>query len=430
MTTYNRGHHIKPTIESVLRQTFADFELTVVGDGCNDDTELAVSSFGSEKISWRNLEENSGSQSFPNNEGIRCSRGHWICYLGHDDLWTADHLARLWENIKSDKAADFVVSGCIYYGPEGSEVYYVTGLFDSSDAALENFFPPSSICHRRNVVDRIGEWRDPRSISAPVDCEFLLRAAHAGLRFSSTGHVTVHKFAAGHRYLSYLRPSADEQLAMLRSFGHDDDGRLERFIETSKRKGLFMGMRYPDFSMQQKGRLFQLNRQNKGVSRPGLRPLLERVIIEQSDDPRALDWHNLERPRSRLARFFRKLAGDVDRITGARPFRWSGPNPHPKILIPFTGDWARIAIRTHNVPPVDVSVFVEKFRVNHVIEAEPDGTFWMVFFAQLSQSDYTVVTLQTPVFCPHEASGNGDNRRLGIAVSDIAIEPARTGTTV
>jgi glycosyltransferase involved in cell wall biosynthesis len=401
LATYNRGRHITPTILSVLRQTFADFELIVVGDGCDDDTEQAVRSFGSDKISWRDLKQNSGSQSVPNNEGIGRSRGRWICYIGHDDIWAPDHLTRLRDVIAGDSAADFVVSGCIYYGPDGSEVYYVTGLFEASDAAFRHFFPPASIAHRRDVPDRIGNWPDPRAITLPVDADFLLRAAHAGLRFRSTGRISVHKFAGGHRYLSYLRPTSSEQIAMLRSLERDEEGRHDRIIEIAKRQGLFMGICYGEHSHLDKGYWHEWNRKNKGLSRPQLRPFSGAAVIVQSDEPRGLDWHGLE--------------------TGRRPFRWSGPNPRPKILIPFTGGWVRIAIRLHCPPPAELSVFVEDRKATHKVEIGPDGACSIVFLAQLSRSDDTILTLHAPVSCAIEPSR--DSRRLGIAVSDIVLEP-------
>ncbi len=113
LATYNRGDHIKPTIESALRQTVQDFELIVVGDGCNDGTRDAVLSFPTPKISWSHLEGNSGSQSAPNNEGIRTAQRPWIAYLGHDDIWAPDHLERLREVIESEPVPDVAVSGCV-----------------------------------------------------------------------------------------------------------------------------------------------------------------------------------------------------------------------------------------------------------------------------------------------------------------------------
>jgi len=155
LSTYGRGEHIRPTIESVLGQTHSDFELIVVGDGCADETEAIVESFANDKIIWRNLPANTGSQSLPNNEGIRCARGGWICYLGHDDIWSPDHLSCLAQVIWARDDSDFIVSGCIYYGPKDSGFYFITGLFEAPDAAFHHFFPPTSLAHRRDVTERI-----------------------------------------------------------------------------------------------------------------------------------------------------------------------------------------------------------------------------------------------------------------------------------
>lgn len=406
MATFNRGDHIRPSIEPVLQQTCSDFELLVVGDGCTDDTERAVQAFGHHRIFWRSLSENSGSQSAPNNEGLRHARGRWICYLGHDDVWAPDHLQRVREAIAADDDLDFVIGGCIYYGPEGSDVYYVTGLFEAADGPLRHFMPPSSMAHRRDVTDRIGMWRPPWSIAAPVDSDFHLRAVQAGLRFASTGSITVHKFAAGHRYLSYLRPSSAEQSAILHSLRHDDVP-IDRIVETSKRQGLFMTMMNADNSALPDGLLFQHNRMNKGLSRPALRPLPDHTVIEQADDPRGLDWHVLERKNVL--------------------FRWSGPSPRPRILIPFTGGPARIEIEVVSIPPGselgDVSIFLEDEEIDYAIENNAGRPSSLVFRAALQPAADTVVTLHTPaMFSPRESYGGEDWRKLGIAVADIVID--------
>jgi glycosyltransferase involved in cell wall biosynthesis len=408
LAAYNRGHHILPTIASVLQQSFPDFELIVVGDGCNDATADAVRSFGDARISWQNLERNTGSQSTPNNVGIRNTSAPWVCYIGHDDIWAPNHLDRLRGIIKADDASDFVVSGCIYHGPQDSGVYFVTGIFESSDVAMKHFFPPSSFAHRRDVTQQIGEWRDPRALNAPVDCEFLLRAVHAGLRFVSTGAVTVHKFAAGHRYLSYLRQSSAEQCDMLAKLKAADDGYVDLLVERLKQSGLFMGMPYLDFSAYANGALFERNRQNKGLSRAVLRPLSECTRVVQGEEARGLDWY--------------------EREGRASYFRWSGPNPRPKILIPFAGGDARITLDVVAMAPqaelAEVAVSVEESQVDCSVAMNKTRRGRLIFPARLKQSEETIVTLHTPrMFCPHAVVGNGDRRTLGIAVADMVIEP-------
>ena len=410
LATYNRGEHIRPTIESVLRQAWQAFELIVVGDGCDDSTEATVRSFDDARVSWRNLPENSGSQSAPNNAGIECARGEWIAYIGHDDIWAPDHLQRLRAVIDLDATVDFAISGCISYGPEGSDFYRVHGIFDASVAegvALRHFFPPSSIAHRRDVTDRIGPWGAPETLQAAVDTDLLLRAAGGGLRFASTKKVTVHKFAAGHRYLSYLRPSSAEQIAMLRLLDRPDDGRVGRIVEDAKRTGQFMWLRRQDLSNFEHGELFRRNQMNKGLRRAPLLPLSGRTVIAPTDDPRALDWHRMERNRN---------------------YRWSGPNPCPKILIPYTGTAARIAIEVvATLPQTDlagVSVFVENQEVGCAVEAGEEGTYWLRFTTRLKSDDYTIVGLHTPAMGrPAELLGRRNNRKVGIAVGDIVLEP-------
>jgi glycosyltransferase involved in cell wall biosynthesis len=406
LSTYGRGEHIRPTIESVLRQTYSDFELVVVGDGCADNTAAVVGSFKSRRVSWHNLEQNTGSQSFPNNLGIARSTGNWIAYIGHDDIWSPNHLTAMRDVIDADTYLDCVVSGCIYYGPKDSAIFYVTGIFDSDRAQFEHFFPPSSFAHRREILDLIEPWRDPRTVTAPVDCDFLLRAAHAGLRFSSTEQITVHKFAAGHRYLSYMTPDAEEQWMALQDPQLADNERLSAIIESCKQQGRFMAMGYPDFSKYQNGQLFDANRSNKGILRPALRKLDSAVTIEQTAEPRGLDWYGLE--------------------SGCRPFRWSGPNPKPKILIPYAyPNEVRITLHVSAVAPLrDVRIQSDGHPIDYEIHNIENSMQTMVLRTHLNESDYSILTVHTPEMrCPHEQLGNGDTRRLGIALSDIVIEP-------
>ena len=67
----------------------------MVGDACTDDSEEVVRSFADPRVRWENLEENSGSQSGPNNRGLALARGELIAYQGHDDVWHPYHLATL-----------------------------------------------------------------------------------------------------------------------------------------------------------------------------------------------------------------------------------------------------------------------------------------------------------------------------------------------
>ena len=77
IATYDWSTVLPYSIGSVLGQSFADFELLVVGDGCTDDSESVVSSFGDPRFRWYNLDRNHGSQyatgsSGRSNGAVRC----------------------------------------------------------------------------------------------------------------------------------------------------------------------------------------------------------------------------------------------------------------------------------------------------------------------------------------------------------------------
>jgi hypothetical protein len=319
LAAYNRGRHIVPTLQSILGQSFQDFELIVVGDCCTDDTERVVKACRSERIRWLNLPQRSGSQAGPNNAGIGMARGRYVAYIGHDDVWTPDHLASLHRCFEERPQAAFAIAGCIYYGPPGSGFYQVTGLFDPADgqAPRQHFFPPSSIAHRREVTDKIGPWARSEEVRAPVDAEFALRAVDAGLCFHPSGQVTVHKFAGGHRYLSYLQMESGEQIQLMRMMLEPGfPSFVSTIVERSRETGRYMIARHPDYSRYVPGELSAENRRIKGILRPPLQPLTAATRFEQSDVPAALDWQTVKQERDRT-------------------YRWSGPNPRPRLLLPF-----------------------------------------------------------------------------------------------
>lgn len=91
--TYNREKFLKRAIESVLKQTFQDFELIIVDDGSTDETKKTVESFQSDKIKYI-YQENSGGGAKPKNSGIKVAQGEYIAILDSDDEWLSAKLEK------------------------------------------------------------------------------------------------------------------------------------------------------------------------------------------------------------------------------------------------------------------------------------------------------------------------------------------------
>jgi len=143
IATYNWSSVLPYSIGSVLRQTYDDFEVLVVGDGCTDDSEAIVSAIDDPRVRWVNLPSNSGHQSTPNNEALRLASGEVIAYLGHDDLWLPHHLAAGLRALDTS-VADACYSLVMCVGPEGR---FVWPSVPQPSRGL--YSPPSGMMHRR-----------------------------------------------------------------------------------------------------------------------------------------------------------------------------------------------------------------------------------------------------------------------------------------
>ena len=92
MPSYNTGRFIKEAIESVLAQTYTNWELLIVDDCSSDNTDVIVKQFlNDERIHYLKNEVNSGA-AISRNRALREAKGKWIAFLDSDDLWVPEKL--------------------------------------------------------------------------------------------------------------------------------------------------------------------------------------------------------------------------------------------------------------------------------------------------------------------------------------------------
>ena len=114
---YNKAPYIVKTIQSVLHQTFDDFEIVIVDDGSTDHSaEVVWQHFTSEKI--RLIEKENGGPSSARNRGVQEAKGSWIVLLDADDFLLPDALAYFASLLENGR--DYYI--CNYYIKEGNEI--------------------------------------------------------------------------------------------------------------------------------------------------------------------------------------------------------------------------------------------------------------------------------------------------------------------
>ncbi len=120
IATYNRADLLRQTVESVLKQTFQDFELIVVDDGSTDDTEEVLKSY---RDRLRYIRQENRGPSAARNLGIRHARASWISIQDSDDICAPDHLETLYNVVqrRPDLAMVFA-NGAYLNDPNGKTI--------------------------------------------------------------------------------------------------------------------------------------------------------------------------------------------------------------------------------------------------------------------------------------------------------------------
>jgi glycosyltransferase involved in cell wall biosynthesis len=90
---YNKEPYIGFTLQSVLAQSFADFEVLVVDDGSSDAGPHIVASMAQADPRVRLVQQPNGGVSAARNAGIAAARGEWVAFLDADDWWHPEYLA-------------------------------------------------------------------------------------------------------------------------------------------------------------------------------------------------------------------------------------------------------------------------------------------------------------------------------------------------
>lgn len=107
MPSWNTGKFIAESIQSVLNQTYTNWELIIVDDCSTDNTDEVVAPFlVDQRIKYLHNEKNSGA-ALTRNKAMREAQGEWIAFLDSDDLWLP---AKLENQVKFMKEHGYVLS--------------------------------------------------------------------------------------------------------------------------------------------------------------------------------------------------------------------------------------------------------------------------------------------------------------------------------
>ena len=157
--TYNRPDLIGPAIQSVLDQTYKDFELIVVDDGVEERAEKVVKSFYDERIRYIQNEMSCGGGA-ARNTGIKKAKGEFIAFLDDDDQWVPEKLEIQMEEFeRTGEDVGFCFSAVTQKRDDGNKVSIVyNGEIEYYETALKNVkgVLTSALIVKREALNVVG----------------------------------------------------------------------------------------------------------------------------------------------------------------------------------------------------------------------------------------------------------------------------------
>lgn len=175
--TYNSAQYLSAAVESVLQQTFKDFELLIIDDGSKDNTSELAKTF-SDKVRYI-YQENAGV-SEARNHGIKVSKGKYVAFLDADDTWLPTKLEKQIDALRNNSEYKFCFSDFVGVNQNLQPIEMKRGrLVDSAikDLLLRGNVV-GSICTvlcERELFDKVGGF-DPK-LSQCADWDMWIRIA-------------------------------------------------------------------------------------------------------------------------------------------------------------------------------------------------------------------------------------------------------------
>ena len=176
---YNAEKFITRSIDSVLNQTFKQFEIIIVDDGSTDNTLNIVKKYKDSRI--KIISQKNSGVSVARNEGIKNSKKQYICFLDADDEWYPNHLEILKTTINRFKNKKFFVTfsntelldGTVikqfrYKGIK--QAFYVEDFLKYEfQNNMMKCFNTNCVCVKRDVFEKYGLFEVGEKISEDVD---------------------------------------------------------------------------------------------------------------------------------------------------------------------------------------------------------------------------------------------------------------------
>jgi glycosyltransferase involved in cell wall biosynthesis len=199
--TYNHAALLKEALQSVLAQTYSNWEALVIDNCSSDNTVEVISAISDPRVTYVKI-QNDGVIAKSRNLGIRRARGSWVAFLDSDDIWYPTRLSKVLYFINRNYAVDVwctneillnlnkAYQSRIKYGPNSSDMYQRLLKYG-------NCLSPSATVVKKSFLEKNNlQMREDVNFITAEDYDFWLLLAKSGAKFnflnSYEGQYTLH----------------------------------------------------------------------------------------------------------------------------------------------------------------------------------------------------------------------------------------------
>lgn len=183
--TYNHAHFIKRCLDSILNQSYLNWEAIVVNNFSEDNTIEIVEGYKDPRVRLIN-NANNGIIGVSRNKGIAEAKGEWICFLDSDDWWYPHKLEVTLKNLEN---YDFLYHDLDIYTNTNKSNRIIKARLLKDDIAVDllvngNAIPNSSVSIRKSIIDVVGKISEDNELVAVEDLDYWIRIAQITVKFN------------------------------------------------------------------------------------------------------------------------------------------------------------------------------------------------------------------------------------------------------
>ncbi|WP_298368879.1 glycosyltransferase [uncultured Lutibacter sp.] len=161
---YNQAHFLEEALQSVLNQTYKNWECIIVNDGSTDNTDEIAKKWLLKDNRFKYINKKNGGLSSARNAGLKLAIGHYIQFLDSDDLLEKEKIKVQLIELLNDNEIDISVSGYRYFD-DNCEKLKIMGK--------NNFFPEVILSKDDTDIIEVLKIKNPMVISAPIYRKFI-----------------------------------------------------------------------------------------------------------------------------------------------------------------------------------------------------------------------------------------------------------------